>query len=203
MTMGRRRADESGPRWTGPTDADARQVQRGLVEEVRREAANRGLQWTALLDRAGLSKASRSRLNAGIAGISTIGRVRRAMDELTASNSPPPTEREETPTRSRRYVDQAASPDRRKRWVVVQRKDRQMFVGIVSETDDEIADKGRVRLERCRPILSVDASAASLAAVGPSERGTAGPEAPSALVLDVAVVYDATKAAIRAFESRK
>ncbi len=203
MSMGRRTADESGPRWTGPTDTDSRDVQRGLIDDVRKEAEKRGVQWGALLDRAGLSKASRSRLNAGIGGNATIGKVRRALDELTVATPLGSAERESGTGKHRAQAAPAAPLERRRRWVVVQRQDRQMFIGIASESDDEVADKGRVRLDRCRPIQSLDASAASLAAVGPSERGIAGPEVPSALILDVSVIYDATKAAVRAFESRK
>jgi hypothetical protein len=204
MIIAKRRSagGEGGAKWTGPQDADARQAQRDLVEEVRREARRRGVEWAALLERAALSKASRSRVNTGIAGISTIGRLRRALEELTTGSSSARAESEDVSTRQRSHGD-AAAPDRRRRWVVVQRQDRQMFVGIASESDDEIAEKGRVRLDRCRPIQSLDASAASLAAAGPSDRGIAGPEVPSALVLAVAVVYDATKAAVRAFEARK
>ena len=193
--MGRRRADDGGSMGTGSQDENMRQIKRDLIDEVRREADERGVAWNALLDAAELSKASRSRFNAGVAGNSTIGRVRRALDDLSAG-----VRDSDGDTRPR-----AASRDAtgmRRRWVIVQRKDRQMFVGIASATDDEIADKGRVRLERCRPIQSMDVSPASLASIGPSSSGIAGPEAPSALVLDVAVVYDATKAAVRAFESR-
>ena len=199
MTLGRSRDDESAKKWTGPQDADARRTQRDLVEGIRSEAEKRNVQWGTLMDRAGLSRASRSRLNAGIAGISTIGRMRRALDELTAGR-PVGSERVEDETE---VETRHASSDRRKRWVVVQCKDRRMFVGVAWQTDDEIADKGRVRLERCRPIESVDASAATLAAIGPSGRGIVGTETPSALILDVAVVYDATKGAMRAFDLAK
>ncbi len=178
-------------------------MQRGLVEQVRKEAETRGVQWAALLDRAGLSKASRSRLNIGVAGISTIGRIRRALDELTVTNVPSPSrdDARDEPEDTRKPLPIASIPGRRRRWVVVQCKDRQMFFGIVAASDDEITE--RVRLERCRPILSIEISAASLASVGPTQRGIVGPEAPSALIYDVAVIYDATKAAVREFELRK
>jgi hypothetical protein len=136
-------------------------------------------------------------MNVGIAGPQTIGRVKSALSALSEGNL----DGEATSTQ-RREAPRDATDRVRRRWVIVQSKDRQMFVGIASASDDEIADKGRIRLERCRPIQSLDASPASLASIGPSSSGIAGPETPSALVLDVAVVYDATKAAVRAFESR-
>ena len=90
-----------------------------------------------------------------------------------------------------------------RRWVVVQRTDRQLYFGIAAADDDEIASTRRVRLDRCRPIHSQHTDAAVLATVGPSERGVAGAEVPSALILEVAIVYDCTKLAVRTFESRK
>jgi hypothetical protein len=198
--MGRRKTgDEEGPKWTGPQDEDARRLQTGLIDELRRDAEARGVEWKRLLDHAELSSASRSRVSNGFAGAPTIGKMRRALDDIAGRGY----QADRAPTAKPSGDDDATMRDdrhdQRRRWVVVQCADRQLFVGITGDRDDEIADSHRVRLDRCHPVTSSDASPAALASHGPGDRTTAGPEVPSALILDVRVVYDATVGAIRAF----
>jgi hypothetical protein len=206
--MGRRKAveedgvDDDATKWSGPgpKSEDARRVQRGVVDDIRSEATKRGVKWKALLDRAELSSASRSRATHGTAGVTTLGKLQRALDELApvASSAGDAEDAATIVTR----IDEGASLGVRRRWVVVQRQDRQMFVGITGDPDEQIADNGRVRLDRCRPVRSTEISPESLASVGQGDRRVVGDEAPSALILNVAVVYDVTKAAVRTFDRK-
>jgi hypothetical protein len=190
--MTKREAQERPTKSEGPQDADARRMQRELVDDLRLRAEKHGVEWGDLLRRADLSKSARSRLNSGVAGLETMGRLRRALDEIAPGG-----------VDSSADTIGAVSARRQRRWVIVQRIDEKMFMGVTADSDDEIAAKRRVRLDRCRPLRAPEASASSLASTGPSSAGVAGPEAPSALLLDIAIVYDCTKAAVRAFETRK
>lgn len=185
------------PRTRAHSNEDARRLLEQQHENLRHEADRRGVAWKDLIDRAQVSQATRSRLNHGTAGVETLGRLQRALDELAGPSS----DTDAAAATSRE--DAAAQPAQRRRWVVVQRRDRQIFVGITAATDAQVANNGYVRLDRCRQILSSSVSAAALAAVGPSQPGVADIEAPSALILHVEVIFDATKVAVKALESRK
>jgi transcriptional regulator with XRE-family HTH domain len=200
FAMGRRKMDdEEGPKWAGTQDEDARRLHKGLIDELRRDAEARGVAWKELLDRAELSTGTRSRVTNGFAGAPTIGKLRRVLEDLAATR----VERDPESMAGAPTGGAKVRADERRRWVVVQCADRQLYLGITADRDEQVGDSHRVRLDRCRPVQSSDASPASLAAYGPGDRTTAGPEVPSALVLDVRVVYDATRAAIREFERRK
>ncbi len=208
MMMGKRKVagDDDDTKWVGPgpRDEHARRVQRGFVDEIRTEAQKRGVEWKALLDRAELSSAARSRATHGAAGIKTLSKLRRALDDLAPAPSlfraSDEASRDEAPT-----INEAASLSGRRRWVVVQRQDRQMFIGVTADPDVQIADNGRVRLDRCRPVQATDVSPEALAAIGSTDPKVVGNEVPSALILNVAVVYDATRLAVRTlgFDYRK
>jgi len=201
--LGKRAAgsDESPTTNEGPQDADTRQLQRELIDDVRLRSEKHGVQWGDLLRHAEISKSARSRVNSGVAGLETVARLRRALNELVDAQV-------DGPDISASSSSSVSAP-RRKRWVIAVRRDEKLFLGTTTESDDEIANKGRVRLDQCQPLRSeklrgsIDELAASLASVGPSSSGVAGPEAPSALLLEIMAVYNCTKHAISIFDARK
>lgn len=54
-----------------------------LADLLRNDAQQRGVSWDELLARAGLSKASRSRLNNGVVGLPIISKVRATLDGMS------------------------------------------------------------------------------------------------------------------------
>jgi len=160
-----------------------------LAGELRSEAEAAGIPWDTVLDESALTKASRSRINHGKAGLTTLERVRTALarlraqapDDRTSEHRPP------RPTASAQL-----------RWVVVERAQGGMFAGRTNTPDSEVAERGYVRLQHCRSIRG-DADPSELANWGPSSRVQIGAPTPSVLVIGVASVYDCSTAAAHAF----
>ena len=166
-------------------------LHRDLFEELQQEAATRGLSWSAVVERAGLSKTSRARLNDGTAGLPTIAKVRSSLDELTAKT---------VQDGNRPATRGAAPPLRRRRWVLVHSRDGQIFFGATADPDETIAETERVRIDSCRLVSGNDLAAAAMAALGPGS-ATVGPEVPSALIVGISVVYDCSRKAADAFRA--
>jgi hypothetical protein len=168
---------------------DLRRLHVELINDLINQAEAAGLRWDDVLDRAGLPKGSRSRVNSGDAGLPTIAKVRRVIEAMSAmikeaGGSPPAP----TPT---------TSPEGGGRWVVVEGK-QGTFFGYTDATDTEIAERGHVRLRDCRSIRG-EASASTLAVIGPRDSQQVGLAAPSALILGVLNVYDCTANAVKGF----
>lgn len=159
-----------------------------LAAELRKDAEAAGIPWEKLLDESTLTKASRSRLNHGRAGITTLERVRTVLDRLRAR----PVER---------VVEPALAPSLESlRWVVAVERQGGMFAGRTNTPDTEVAERGYVRLRHCRTIRG-DSDPVELANRGPGPSVEVGEPTPSVLVTGVARVYDCSPVASRAFQS--
>jgi hypothetical protein len=89
---------------------------------------------------------------------------------------------------------------RRKRWVVVEGKHRQLVCGQTDAPDSLIAAEGYVRLDNCVWISGTERNAPMIAVQGP-QGDAVGAVAPSVLVLDVSMVLDCSDLASRALAS--
>jgi hypothetical protein len=165
-----------------------------LIEEMRSAAQSLGISFDEVLDQAGLSRSSRSRLYNGTAGPETILKVRSAFSAATKSKNTLPDHTQVAVAYRSREVDAAS---RRKRWVVVEGKHRQLVCGQTDAPDSQIAAEGYVRLDNCAWISGTERNAAMIAVQGP-QGDSVGAVAPSVLVLDVSMVLDCSDVASRA-----
>lgn len=161
-----------------------------LAEELRSEAELAGISWDTVLDESDLSKASRSRVNHGKAGLTTLERVRTTLERLRGHT---PSDRAHTPRLGQHRTDGL-------RWVVVERSQGGMFAGRTNTPDTEVAERGYVRLHHCRSIRG-EAEASELANWGPGPRVEVSEPTSSVLVIGVANVYDCSPQAAQAFQT--
>jgi hypothetical protein len=156
------------------------------------------LDWDDVLARAGLPKASKSRLKHGHAGRRTVERVTQALTAAAAAKGP------EVALRLEAALAGTAAPQV-ERVVIVEDERQGRWYGRTNATDADVAARRSIRLSGYREIRGKIVSAASLSAHGPvdplyTKAQSVGPLISSTiLITGVAVVFDCTAEAVKAF----